>query len=180
MSSTLFKNVLLLCVGGVMAAGYLAERIAHRPATGAQPERVQAASARPAGVSAPQGIGYGKVELRADRAGHYTATVEIDGRSIPMLVDTGATTVALRSEDAQALGRRPAPSEFTIPISTANGTVFAAPVRLPEVRLGSLRATDVAALVLKPGMTDRSLLGMSFLRKLGGFEVASGTLILKQ
>jgi aspartyl protease family protein len=122
---------------------------------------------------------YNSVTLDPDRNGHYRADVEVFGRRIRMLVDTGATIVALTNEDADALGVRPMPSDFTLSLGTANGAVQAAAVRLAEIRIGSITALDVPAVVMPQGAMRESLLGMSFLRKLGGFEVAAGKLILK-
>ena len=64
-------------------------------------------------------------------------------------------------------------------ISTANGIVAAASVRLAEVKVGDIAVRGVEALVLPPGKLGTSLLGMSFLKRLGGFEIAQGRLILK-
>ncbi len=127
----------------------------------------------------PPHSSYNSVTLDADRNGHYRADVEVFGRRIKMLVDTGATIVALTSEDADALGVRPMPSDFTLSLGTANGAVQAAAVRLAEVRSGASTAQDVPAVVMPQGAMRDSLLGMSFLKKLGGFEVAAGKLILK-
>jgi aspartyl protease family protein len=122
---------------------------------------------------------YNSVTLDADRNGHYRADVEVFGRRIKMLVDTGATIVALTNEDADALGVRPMPSDFTLSLGTANGAVQAAAIRLAEVRIGAITAQDVPAVVMPQGAMRESLLGMSFLKKLGSFEVADGKLILK-
>jgi len=119
------------------------------------------------------------VTLDPDRNGHYRADVEIAGRRVRMLVDTGATMVALTREDADALGVRPLPSDFKVSLNTANGAVQAAMVTLGQISVGGISALDVPAVVLPPGVMQESLLGMSFLKKLGGFEVASGRLILR-
>lgn len=123
--------------------------------------------------------GFGSVALNADASGHYTAQVEIDGQTMPMLVDTGATIVALRHEDAMNLGIQAAPGDFTARMSTANGQILAARKRLREVRVENITVTDVDAVIMPPGALAHSLLGMSFLRKLASFEIASGQLILK-
>jgi aspartyl protease family protein len=124
-------------------------------------------------------FGSGRVELRPDRGGQYHAEVEIEGRRIPMLVDTGATLVSLTFADAQRLGLAPAPSDYKFDVSTANGIAKAARVSLREVRVENLAVRDVAALVMPQNVTGTSLLGMSFLQRLGGFEVASGNLVLR-
>ena len=144
-------------------------------APAAQPETVQSAMAP---VSA-RASGFGTVALDPDRSGQYHAQIEIAGQIMPMLVDTGATLIALRHEDAALLGLHPLPGEFNVQISTANGELKAARTVLREVRLDNITVTDVDAVIMPEGALARSLLGMSFLKKLSGFEIASGQLLLK-
>ncbi len=96
-----------------------------------------------------------------------------------MLVDTGAALCVFTSEDAQRIGIRFGPRDFTARVATAYGTVPAARVRMREIRLGGIAVWDVEALVLPSGRLATSLLGMSFLRRLRGFEVAAGRMILR-
>jgi aspartyl protease family protein len=117
--------------------------------------------------------------LQQDLRGQYTAHPEVEGRTLRMLVDTGASLCALSEEDAGRIGLRLSPSDFTKPIATANGTLHAAPVRLREVRVGEIVARDVEAVVVPRGQLGTSLLGMSFLRRLKGFAFASGRLTLR-
>jgi aspartyl protease family protein len=168
------KLAVLLCVAAVAAVALLSRHVPDAPRASNVARNVQVVP-----QPATRAFGYGRVELRPDRAGHYTADVEVGGRTLAMLVDTGASVVALRYEDARKLGFTPADGDYKVQISTANGIIKAAELQLPEVRIGTIRATDVRAMVLLPGATEKSLLGMSFLRKLGGFEIASGNLILK-
>lgn len=101
------------------------------------------------------------VTIQADGQGHYTTLGQINGGSIRMLVDTGATMIALPSADAVRLGidyRRGQPST----VSTANGTARAFRVKLDSVRIGDLQLTQVDALVQENGLPF-ALLGMSFL-----------------
>lgn len=142
------------------------------------PQQASARSATP--QPAQRSVsGFGRVVLNPDRAGQYRALVEIDGHTIPMLVDTGATVVALRYEDAAMLGINPSPSDFVVPIATANGELRAAPARLREARLENIVVPDVRAVVLPQGALGQSLLGMSFMSKLAGFEIAGGQLVMK-
>ena len=124
-------------------------------------------------------VGFGRVELKPDSGGQYHAEVEIEGRRIPMLVDTGATLVTLTFADARRLGLAPAPSDFTANVNTANGPAKAARLLLREVRVDNLLVPGVPALVMPEPVVGTSLLGMSFLQRLGGFEVASGNLVLR-
>lgn len=123
--------------------------------------------------------GFGSVMIAADQGGQFNTSVEIGGQLVPMLVDTGATVIALSAKDAQLLGISPLPSDFTVKISTANGVIKAARTTLSEVRLENITVRDVQAVVMPEGALQKSLLGMSFLRKLKRFEVASGKLILR-
>lgn len=97
-----------------------------------------------------------------------------------MLVDTGASSVALSYEDAAAIGFYPLASDFKYPVNTANGVGRVARVRLREVRLGPLVVHDVDAFVGERGALSSSLLGMTFLAKLSRIEAGSGVLVLKQ
>ena len=97
-----------------------------------------------------------------------------------MLVDTGASLVAISREDARRIGINPAPSDFRATVSTANGSVQVAPVLLKEIKVGDLSVRDVRAAVFPDDRLEVGLLGMSFLSKLSHFEVAGGRLVLKQ
>lgn len=122
----------------------------------------------------------GNVRLRADRAGHYVSEVEFNGRRFRAIVDTGATLVALRFEDARALGLITPSDRFDILVSTANGAARAKRVQLRSVRLGSIRVENVEAMVLAEGALGQNLLGMSFLRRLARFEFKKGVLEMER
>jgi aspartyl protease family protein len=141
-----------------------------------------AASARPEEVpSRPAAMSFGGSEtLEADAAGHFHAQAEIEGRVVPMIVDTGATFVSLSAEDAARIGLEPMPSDYTVTMATANGTTSAAPVHLREIRVGAIVARDVAAVVMRPGLLGQSLLGMSFLKTVAHVEMGSRQLVLRE
>lgn len=117
--------------------------------------------------------------VSADYRGQYLVHPTIENFRIRMLVDTGASLVALTEADARNLGIRPAPGDYKIPLRTANGIVRGARVNLREVRLGGIIVRNVEAVVLPAGALSLSLLGTSFLSKLRGYEVQSGRMILR-
>jgi aspartyl protease family protein len=119
-----------------------------------------------------------RIALSADPRGHFLADASIDGRTVEMMVDTGATIVALDDATARRLGIAPAVGDYVAPISTANGIVKAAPVMLDEVRLGGITVRNVQAVVVPGKVLDTNLLGMSFLSRLSSFQVAANQLIL--
>jgi aspartyl protease family protein len=122
---------------------------------------------------------YAMMELTAGEGGHFTTSAAINNRSVEVLVDTGASTVALSQEDAQSIGLKPHNLKYDVPISTANGMGKAARVLLREVEIGSVRVQNVEGLVLEAGALRGTLLGMSFLSRLRSFSVENGTLVLK-
>lgn len=117
-------------------------------------------------------------ELKAV-GGHYFVSADINNRAVEVLVDTGASAVALSYEDAEKVGLRPRNLNFDVPVSTANGITKAASVTLREVDINGVRVSDVQGLVLPKGAMRGTLLGMSFLSRLQRFSVDDGVLTLK-
>jgi aspartyl protease family protein len=122
----------------------------------------------------------GNVRIRSDRSGHYVTEVDFNGRRFRAIVDTGATLIALRYEDARTLGLITPSDRFDIHVSTANGTARAKRITLRSVRLGSIQIENVEAMVLNEGALGQNLLGMSFLRRLARFEFKKGVLELER
>jgi aspartyl protease family protein len=121
----------------------------------------------------------GEVVLRAGADGHFYANATVDGVAVRFMVDTGASSIVLTAADARRLGFDPDALDYYLPVATAGGSALAARVDLDEVRLGGIAVLGVAAAVMPPGTLDRSLLGMSFLARLSGFEIAGDRLILR-
>ncbi len=119
------------------------------------------------------------VRLRRHDNGHFVARGAANGVSMALLVDTGASTVVLKPADAERAGINVKELSYTTPVSTANGTAFAAPVRLKSVSVGPLEVRDVEALVAQPGALTENLLGMSFLKRLRSYEFSGDFLTLR-
>lgn len=110
--------------------------------------------------------------------GHYWAEANVDGRAVKFLVDTGATAVALTTDDARRLGLKPETLSYTYDVATADGRARAAAVTLKSVSIAGARVNDVDALVIERGL-HTSLLGMSYLGRLQAFEATQTALILR-
>ncbi len=120
------------------------------------------------------------VEVARARDGDFNVRVEVNGNRIPMLVDTGASSVVLTPEDAVAVGLPLEFLRYDIPIDTANGRGRAAAVVLERIGIaGSIDERDVPALVASPGTLKHSLLGMTFLSRLGSFEIRGEKLVMR-
>jgi aspartyl protease family protein len=119
------------------------------------------------------------VRIRRRPDGHFIVKTQANGVSLVMLVDTGASTVVLKTADAQKLGIDVERLRFSVPVQTANGTTYAAHVRLRNVTVGKISLDDVEALVAKPGALKENLLGMSFLSRLRSYEFTTDMLTLR-
>lgn len=135
----------------------------------AQPERLAVAQASASGTA---------TQVVKGPDGHYWAQATIEGRAVRVLIDTGASVVALTRADARRLGVDPEPDAFTGRVQTASGLARAAPVELAAVSVAGARVERVQALVVEEGLAY-SLLGMSYLGRLSAFEATPSGLTLR-
>jgi aspartyl protease family protein len=119
------------------------------------------------------------VRIRKRLDGHFVARGDVNGANLTMLVDTGASTVVLKPTDARAAGIDVDKLNYSIPVRTANGTAYAAAVRIKRMVVGGIVVEGVEALVAKPGALSESLLGMSFLKRLRSYEFSGDFLTLR-
>lgn len=119
------------------------------------------------------------VEVSRGTGGGFAVRAAINGAGVSMLVDTGATSVVLTQAAAQAAGLPVDFLTYDVPVETANGRTRAAAVVLDNVIVGGIVERRVPALVSPPGMLRTSLLGMSFLSRLDGFEFRGDRLIMR-
>lgn len=115
-----------------------------------------------------------------DQRGHYQTEGRIDGQRISFMIDTGASVVALNETSAARFGLYPRANDYTARVSTANGTVKAARIRLARLELGELVGRDVDAVVLPDAALSENLLGLSFLSQMKRYEFAQGKMLLEQ
>ena len=114
-----------------------------------------------------------------DRApnGHFFADAQVNGMTVHFLVDTGATGVALSADDAQRVGLQFSPLEFTAVGTGASGEVRGKLVTLDRVSLGGRTVEGVDGVILEGG--TMSLLGQSFLGKMGTIEITGDRMVIR-
>ncbi len=115
-----------------------------------------------------------EVVLVRDLTGHYRADALINGIEMPVMVDTGATDVAISRQVAERLGIR---STDAIRTQTANGDAVAYMTRLASVKLGGIEVHNVAA-IISPNLEGDMLLGMSFLNRMD-VRLYKGTMTIR-
>lgn len=113
------------------------------------------------GASGGSGGGATKVVLTAGDNGHFITQGQINGRSVLMMVDTGASAVGLSVADAERLGIVYKSGQAGR-VSTANGLIQAWRVRLDSVRVGDVVVYGVDGIV-SAGAMPYVLLGNTFL-----------------
>ena len=119
----------------------------------------------------------GSIQLDRQQDGHFYADVRINGNMVHMLVDTGATGIALSRDDARAAGLAPSIGMSDVVGEGADGAVRGEYVRLDRVELGPLSAEGMDAVVLNGG--QQSLLGQSFLSKFKTMQVEDDRMVLR-
>ncbi len=125
----------------------------------AQPETVQ--------VEQPDG---NVVTLTRSGDGHFYTSANIGAVQVNFLVDTGASMVALTADDAHSLGLHWSPDELTVVGRGANGDIQGKPVILESLSVGGFHAQNLRAVIIPEGL-DVSLLGQSFLSKIGNVNI---------
>ena len=130
-------------------------------------------------AQASQGNQSGVVAVTASQDGQFDIEALVNGTSVRLLTDTGATLVVLTHEDALRVGVDVDALRYNIPVQTANGVAKNALLHLQDISVGSINVTNVRALIAKPGQLETSLLGMSFLSRLRSFQVSGDQLILR-
>jgi len=111
--------------------------------------------------------------------GQFLIDAGVGGARIAFVLDTGASSVVLRSEDAVRLKIPVKRLTYDVEVATANGRTLAAETVLPSLSIGPLMQVRVKALVARPGALHENLLGMSYLDGLQSFTIANDKLILR-
>jgi len=111
--------------------------------------------------------------------GQYLTPGSINGRSVTFLVDTGATSVALNSEMARALGIDFAAGQEGR-TGTASGVVRSFHLTLDSVKVGEIEVRNVRASVIEGVYPTKVLLGMTYLSQVEIKENAGLLTLIKK
>jgi aspartyl protease family protein len=169
-------NRVIIFAAMMLAAGLLVARWSDRSGLLASAPGAMAAGP----VSAPENLSNSRaVTLSRGDDGHFWTDARVDGRRLQLVVDTGASQIALRAADAARLGIHPTPRDYNIKVATANGVTRAALVELGMVEIGNIVVRNIPALVHPDEALGVNLLGMSFLSRVR-WTHERGKLVLEQ
>lgn len=119
------------------------------------------------------------LDIHAGAFNQFFVRAAVNGIELPFVIDTGASMVALKREDAALVGIDVGSLRWDVPVTTANGNTYAARVILGSVRLERISEYNVAATVMQQRTDSPSLLGMSFLSRLKSWQIHDGVLSIR-
>lgn len=119
-------------------------------------------------------------KIDANRGGQFVVEAKLNGIRKEVLVDTGATYVALNASTARRLGIRLEKADYKYEVTTANGRAQVAVATIEEIKIGRIVIENVQATVSQDNQLETVLLGMSYLNKLDKFSIKDNTLYMKQ
>jgi len=118
----------------------------------------------PVSVSGSSGGARGtRIVLTESGGGHFMTAGQINGRAVQFMVDTGATSIAMSTLDAERAGIAYKNGQ-PVRMATANGDSTGFRIKLNSVRVGDVEVFDVEA-VVTPQPMPFLLLGNSFLTR---------------
>lgn len=117
-----------------------------------------------------------RIKRAADGLFYVDAT--INGASIRLLVDTGATTIVLTQADAARAGVLLTKDSFDATANTAGGKTAMARVRLAQVAVNGSLDWNVPAAVAGEAL-GVSLLGASWLTQIGSVTITGDQMVLQ-
>ncbi len=127
-------------------------------------------------LSASSGINE-EILLQRQSDGHFYVDAEVNGAKVHMLIDTGATAIALTREDARKAGIGISIGMPNVIGQGASGDVKGEFVTVDRIKLGDKTGESMNAVVLDGG--GMSLLGQTFLSKFSSVEIHGNTMVLR-
>jgi len=120
-----------------------------------------------------------QLSIVQDQVGQYRAQGMINNQLVGFLVDTGASVVAMSSNQADALGLNYRQVGELGSVVTAQGQTKSYFVILDNVSIGGVTVNNVRGAVIEGGYPIEVLLGTSFLRQIA-MDEQDGVLTLTQ
>lgn len=127
------------------------------------------------------GVGEGGsdvVTIQRDNDSHFYVDADIDGNAFRMVIDSGATSVVIPRNMAEAAGIDVDELPVGGSARTAGGIVEVRPITFSEISIEGLTVRNVDGAIIDTEM-ESGLLGQSFLNELEEVKVEGGRMTLR-
>lgn len=141
------------------------------------PAKRETAPVAAAAIDATSTPAPAETRIARERNGHFYVHATVNGELVRFLVDTGASMVALTPEDAERVGVDFDPARFEPVARGASGLVQGQHATIASIEIEGKRVTNVRGAVIEGA--DISLLGQSYLNRIGSVEMSDGVMILR-
>jgi len=138
-------------------------------------ERVKADISGTAG----QSVSGEEITIRRQDDGHYWLQVDVNGKPVRFMIDSGATTTAVNANTALETGIEVDANGYPVFLNTANGSVAAQRSVILSLKIGS-RELGQHDVVVSESFGDTNVLGMNFLDSMQRWKVEGNVMTLKQ
>jgi aspartyl protease family protein len=171
------KGALILVIAGGLVIGLSAPigQVSGPPVN--PPKAEKAPLGKPVATPRPTAQWGGETRLSREANGHFYAAASVNGQPTRLVVDTGASTVALTVEDARRAGIMVDPSRFAVIGTGASGPVRGHEVTIARIAVDSREVRNLDGVVLE-GL-EVSLLGQTYLSRLSEVRMSGDEMILR-
>lgn len=125
-----------------------------------------------------QSVNAQTIEITRRDDGHYWLQLEVNGKAVPFLIDSGATTTAINENTAIETSIDVDRSGYPVIISTANGRVTAKRGTIQTILIGPHRI-EKHPVVVSESFGDTNVLGMNFLDGMKSWKVEGNVMTLQ-
>jgi aspartyl protease family protein len=138
-------------------------------------ERVKADISGTAG----QSVSGEDITIRRQDDGHYWLQVDVNGKPVRFMIDSGATTTAVNANTARETGIEVDANGYPVFLNTANGSVAAQRGIIQSLKIGT-HEIGHHNVVVSESFGDTNVLGMNFLDSMQSWKVEGNVMTLKQ
>lgn len=137
-------------------------------------ERVRADISGTAG----QSVSGDEIAIRRQDDGHYWLQVNVNGKPVRFMIDSGATTTAMNADTARQTGIAVDANGYPVILDTANGRVTAQRGVIQSLKIDALEIPQ-HKVVVSESFGDTNVLGMNFLDSMQSWKVEANVMTLK-
>ncbi len=138
-------------------------------------ERVKADISGTAG----QSVSGEDITIRRQDDGHYWLQVDVNGKPVRFMIDSGATTTAVNASTARETDIQVDADGYPVFLNTANGRVTAQRGIIQSFKIGT-HEIGQHNVVVSESFGDTNVLGMNFLDSMQSWKVEGNVMTLKQ